>query len=116
MFFPGSIPCMKSVDSPPTLNTTLSGHCLWRASRGAAALAKYATVSSSLLSHSRGESHTSSPSSSAAVAAVTSRPMSLALMLTALQCRSFLMISSSRCTTFGSKTGRQLKPITAPTS
>ena len=34
MFFPSSIPCMKSVDSPPTLNTTLSGHCLRRASKG----------------------------------------------------------------------------------
>ena len=115
-FRPGVIPCMNSVSSEPTSRTNRSGYCARSASAFPAALVIYASVSAWLLSHISGDSHTSSPNCSAISAALTSRLISSPQIRTALQCRSSRMISSSRCTTFGSKSGRQLPAITRPTS
>jgi hypothetical protein len=106
------------VASDPALTTSRPGKRRRSVSAPAAALARWSSVAGWAWLNSSGDSHTSRPSSRAASAAVMSRRSSWPRILTALQCRSSPLISSSRRVVAASNTGRVLipPPYTVPTS
>jgi hypothetical protein len=113
---PGRMPRMNSVSSPPMTNVTRPGEADRRRSAARAARTVSAIVSSGPRSQTVGENQTSRPASRAASVAISSRPMSRATTRTAVQWRSWRMISISRRAVCASRFGRQGMSFTTPAS